>query len=657
MKLFKYILSLLFVTGTVMLSTSCEDDSTEGKEEQPGTSEITVSESSITAKSAGGDYFVTVQSPENINVSKDVDWLDALVLIEKKQNNLRIRINNNDSDEERKAIITLSSKNCEDVTITVTQKGITDSDCDLLTFALEKETNGLNSDLTFQYDESTSTFSAMYLKWIEKENPEMMKPVFKIHGAKVTMNGTELISGETEISFSDDFTVTVVAQNGNNKTYKISLNCPQINRELPVLHFKPSSEIISKDDYVDTEIELYDKTATSTGEGWWDSKEQGTVEMRGRGNSTWGLPKKPYRIKFPEKFSPIGLNHTEKKSWTLLAQDMDKSLLRTHLAFEYSRALYNAAEGYHSPDAVLFTPCSKYINVYITGWYTDSSTGDREYKEGEYLGVYQMSDQVEQGKGRIDVEDLDDKDGADPEKITGGYVIETDLHEGNHFSAKKNIKMSYKYPKDDECDPAQYEYITNFINEAEANLYESYFKDPKIGWRKYFDEKTLADFIIIKELVGDHDGYTSTYMYKRRGVDKLFFGPIWDCDKGWNNEKRVPHAEYPAASNLMIYAGFWMPSYVEYDWFQRLWEDNTLREFVAERWASKKAELLAVTERVLDELPASMPKAIEANFTVWPFYYQYSNEANLPAASYPEEIERIRQITYERAELLDKLFR
>ena len=656
MRLYKYIISLLLVLGTASM-LSCGEDSVEGDSQQSGPGELTVLLNKVTAESIGGEYFVTVRASGSVNVSEDVDWIESDFFIGKEKDNLRLKVSRNYGESKRIGVVTLSLKGCEDATVTVTQNGISDSDCNLITFSLEGETNGLNQDLAFEYDRSTSTFSAIYLKWIEGQDPEMMIPVFETNGAKVIANGTELISGETAISFADDFDVTVEAKDGNSRTYKISLNCPQINRELPVLHFKPASEIISKDDYVDTEIELYDKTPTSTGEGWWNSAEQGTVEMRGRGNSTWGLPKKPFRIKFPEKFSPIGLNHAKEKSWTLLAQDMDKSLLRTHLAFQYSKTLYNSAEGYHDPNAVLYTPCSKYINVYITGWYTDSSTGERKFREGEYLGVYQMSDQVEQGKGRIDVEDLDDKDGADPEKITGGYVIETDLHEGNQFSALKNIKMSYKYPKDDECDPAQYEYITNFINKAEATLYDSYFKNTELGWRKYFDEKTLADFIIIKELAGDYDGYTSTYMYKRRNIDKLFFGPIWDCDKGWNNDKRIPHAEYPAASSLMIYAGFWMPAYVEHDWFQRLWEDEAFRKFVANRWASKKAELLAVTERVLNEVPASLPKAIEANFTVWPFYYQYSSEVNLPATSYEGEIERIRQITYERAELLDdKLF-
>ena len=67
----------------------------------------------------------------------------------------------------------------------------------------------------------------------------------------------------------------------------------------------------------------------------------------------------------------------------LLSQDMDKSLIRTHIAFEYSRLLFNAAEGYHDPKAVLFTAASKYVNLYYTGDYYYSDSGRTEHLEGD----------------------------------------------------------------------------------------------------------------------------------------------------------------------------------------------------------------------------------------------------------------------------------
>lgn len=526
--------------------------------------------------------------------------------------------------------------------------------CDMLSLRINKQA-GLRDDIVFKRDAAKNEFTATYLNWIEKSNPEMMVATFSTNGKQVKVDGTEVVSDETAISFADDFVLTVVAENGDEKEYTVRLNCPQINRELAVLHVRPEELITGKQKYVKTYVELYDKTDGSTGKGWWDSAEKGKIEMRGRGNSTWGLPKKPFRLKFSEKFSPIGLDHAKDKSWVIMGQDMDKSLIRNCIAFEYSRILFDKSEGYHDEKSLCFTPCMRLINVYYTGDYYYSDTKNTRHLDGEYLGVYQLSDQMNVKKGRIDVDELVASDGNAADKITGGYVVETDIHEGNRYS-RRGLKMTYKYPDEDDFDQSQYDYITNFINNAEDALYGSNYKDPESGWRRYLDEKSLADFIIVKELAQDMDGYTSTYMYKRRGVDKLYFGPVWDCDKGWDNEVRVPDYSHQPLTSLMIHAGFGMPGMSGVDWFERLWTDETFRAFVANRWADKREELLAATERILDEVPETASRSIAANFMVWKFYYQYSSEAKMPAATYAEEIERIRRLTRNRAALLDRLF-
>lgn len=636
-------LILLFIS--LISSVSC----TEQMEELTENPSIVLSTEKVDFEAEGGVIYITATSSSEISLSLESSWCKA-EYTGKKTNNIRITAERNTTEEVLTADLIVSAEDCEDVKVTVTQKAGTQTEepddepeeplsstCELTSFSIYGSLNGLGSTLEFSFDEATSTYSAMYLKWIDKDSPEMLIPTFTTDGEVVLVDGEPVSSGQTAISFADDVNITVRAEDGTTREYTVSLNCPQINTELPVIRLQPESEILDKENYINTVVTLYSPFTES---GWW-GPENGTVEVRGRGNSTWGLPKKPYRLKFPEKVSPIGLDHTKAKSWVILAQDMDKSLIRNHTAFELSRLLFNEADGYHDPSAILFTPCSQFINVYMND---------------DYHGVYQMSDHMEQREGRIAVEELTDKDGDDPEKITGGYIIETDIHEGNHFSPRMNIKMSYKYPDDKEYDPAQYEYITDFIGQMENVLYSGSFKDPQNGWRRYLDEKTLIDFIILKEFYGDLDAYTSTYMYKRRGVDKLFFGPIWDADKGWNNDNRVPHPQYPPQTSLMIYAGFYMPSYVENDWFQRLWQDETFRRDVAARWNSVKDRMVAKVNEVLDTQPAAMSKAIEANFEVWPFYYQASSEANMPAPTYGEEIERIRRITSERAAVLNKLF-
>ena len=646
----KRFIQLLVLQMIALLTfAACGEDS---KEALPF---LEVSQTSVQAQPAGGELVIPFKASRKVTVTVAEAWCSYRVQHRAglaDDGTLTLNIEQNNTKDERIAKVNLSAEDCPDVVMEVSQKSALKG---LLSLKLPKSLNQMKEDVEFVYYVAEGVYKAMCLKWIGKSQPEMLIPEFEATG-KVFVGSQEVVSGKTAISFADDFVITVKADDGTSLDYNVVLNCPQINRELPVLHFRPDKLINSKDNYVDTYIELYDKTPDSSGEGWWDSAEKGKIEMRGRGNSTWVLPKKPFRMKFSEKFSPIGLNHAKEKSWTLLAQDMDKSLLRTHLAFEYSRALFDPQEGYHDSKAILFTPASQYINVYLTGDYYDSSTGKTRYMDGEYLGLYQMSDQLERATGRVAVEKLEEADGDNPDKITGGYLIEADLHEGNHPTAMKKIRFSYKYPKDDDFHQSQYDYISDFLNKAEQALYGPDFKDPQKGWRKYFDEKTLADFVIIKEFVGDMDGYTSIYAYKRRGHDKLFFGPIWDCDKGWDNDRRVPHSQYHPLTSLMIHAGFWMPSNVQDDWFQHLWTDETFRAFVAKRWADKKEELKAVTDRVLREAPADMAKAIEANFTVWPFYYQYSSEAKMPAQTYELEIQRIRDISAAREALLDNLF-
>lgn len=607
--------------------------------------ELIMDEEELVAPSEGGVFKFDFRSTRKVSlsISPEQDWCKAMISSTEEEYSFVLIVNvaAMDLNEDRSATIVLSAPECESRSLVVKQERKKASTNSLTSLVLKAAPNSLSQDLVFNYDEAAKTFSAKYLKWIDKAQPEMLIPEFVTDGETVLVNGQPVVSGQTAISFADDFDLVVKAENGDENTYRVSFNCPQINTELPVIRIHiPVSSIMDKKTYMKTKFDIY---RPGSDKGRWTASDA-EIEIRGRGNSTWGLPKKPYRIKFPEKFSPIGLNHAKAKSWVLLAHDMDKSLLRNHLGFELSRILFSSSEKYHDEAALDFTPCSQMVNVY---------SGDN------YHGVYQMSDQMEVAKGRIDLDKLVAADGSDPVKITGGHLIETNIHHDEpypvSFTSSKGIYMDHKYPKDDDMDISQYKYIEDFIRKAEAALYSSNFTDPVNGWRKWFDEKTLADFIIVKEFAGDMDGYTSTYFYKRRGVDKIFFGPVWDLDKGWNNDKRTPHGN--TLTQLMIYGGFYMPPYINPDWFHRFWQDAEFRQFVGRRWASKKEQLKSKVLSELDEKPKQMRKAIIANFSIWDFYYQYSDEANMPARTYELEIQRMKDLTVQRAALLDAKFK
>ena len=640
------LLFMLIAFSACQKSHEIIDPTNPSEPDEPETRpELILDEEEIVAPSEGGVFKFDFRSTRKVSlsISPEQDWCKAMISSTEEEYSFVLIVNvaAMDLKEDRSATIVLSAPECESRSLVVKQEKKKASTNSLSSLVLKAAPNSLSQDLVFSYDEATKTFSAKYLKWIDKAQPEMLIPEFVTDGETVLVNGQPVVSGQTAISFADDFDLVVKAENGDENTYRVSFNCPQINTELPVIRIHiPVSSITDKKTYRKTKFDIY---CPGFDEGRWTASDA-EIEIRGRGNSTWGLPKKPYRIKFPEKFSPIGLNHAKAKSWVLLAHDMDKSLLRNHLGFELSRILFSSSEKYHDEAVLDFTPCSQMVNVY---------SGDN------YHGVYQMSDQMEVAKGRIDLDKLVAADGSDPVKITGGHLIETNIHHDEpypvSFTSSKGIYMDHKYPKDDDMDISQYKYIEDFIRKAEAALYSSNFTDPVNGWRKWFDEKTLADFIIVKEFAGDMDGYTSTYFYKRRGVDKIFFGPVWDLDKGWNNDKRTPHGN--TLTQLMIYGGFYMPPYINPDWFHRFWQDAEFRKFVGRRWASKKEQLKSKVLSELDEKPKQMRKAIAANFSVWDFYYQYSDEANMPARTYELEIQRMKDLTVQRAALLDSKFK
>ena len=107
-------------------------------------------------------------------------------------------------------------------------------------------------------------------------------------------------------------------------------------------------------------------------EAYYDS-----VLIRGRGNSTWKMEKKPYRIKFPQKERFMGPERANAKKWTLLANHGDKSLLRNALA-SYIGDLCGQT----------FTPGAMFVDLTLNG---------------QYRGNYQVSDQIDVRKHRVDI--------------------------------------------------------------------------------------------------------------------------------------------------------------------------------------------------------------------------------------------------------------
>jgi len=347
------------------------------------------------------------------------------------------------------------------------------------------------------------------------------------------------------------------------------------------------------------------------------------MEIRGRGNSTWGMAKKPYRIKLDKKTNLLNLP-AEEKSWVLLPNYADKTLIRNSVAFKISELV-----------GLEFTPSARFVDVVLNG---------------EYLGNYMVSDQIEVAPGRVEVEKQKKEDLELP-RISGGYLLEIDGFADSEpvkFTTKKGLKIAVKYPKDDEINTQQKEYITNFTQQFENRLFASNFRDPVAGYRSLVDTTSLINWYIACELTGNSDSFWSTFIYKRRDIDKLFFGPLWDYDIAFNNDDRLGNA----VKKLMR-----SNAHDPRTWIEQIWKDDWFKAAVNRRWK----ELVA--DHLLDSLLLHVDQTVELidqsqtkNFQKWNILNRKVYREQYLFKTYQEGVDFLKTYLRDRVDYLTASF-
>lgn len=239
-----------------------------------------------------------------------------------------------------------------------------------------------------------------------------------------------------------------------------------------------------------------------------------TATTRLRGNASLNFAKKPYRIKFESKQKPLDAPAKAKK-WTLISNYGDKTLMRNLLGFHISQIM-----------GMPYTPYGRSVDVILNG---------------EYKGCYQLCDQVEVNKNRVNIDEMEKTD-IDGENLTGGYLWEIDAYadqEVSWFTSKRGIPVTIKSPDEEDIKPEQTKYLKDFFNEMEETVYASYFENKDYGWRSILDAETFLRHFLIGEMSGNTDTYWSVYQYKKRGEKKAYTGPIWDLDLAFDNDYRT----------------------------------------------------------------------------------------------------------------------
>ena len=179
--------------------------------------------------------------------------------------------------------------------------------------------------------------------------------------------------------------------------------------KLPVMYIdtEDSKEITSKTEYMSAKMNVQGNEFLSGNDLY-----SGDIEIKGRGNSTWELPKKPYKIKLDKKFDLLKLG--KNKHFVLLANYLDESLMRNKIAYDMSREL-----GLISMD-------STWVDVVLNG---------------QFIGNYQICEQIRIDEGRVDVFDWEGK----AEDVAKQIAQENNLSKNDRKALEEAMKVDFSW--------------------------------------------------------------------------------------------------------------------------------------------------------------------------------------------------------------------
>lgn len=317
-------------------------------------------------------------------------------------------------------------------------------------------------------------------------------------------------------------------------------------------------------------------------------------KIKGRGNSTWNYDKKPYAVKFEKKQEPFGF--PANKSWVLLAESCDPSLLRTAYMCAISKAT-----------GIEWTINYQYVNLFLNG---------------EYMGVYVFTDKVEKSENRINIEE-------------DGFIIEDDNFydkENLYFVTYKGLGRPYtfKYPDDDKDivkGDDNYLFIESFMNQLEGSLMVLPDIHVDINYMKYLDLTSFVKYHVANEVFMNFDPNRFYVLPSRQS--KLKMMPLWDSEwsmgswiTSWNDNP------YPIEENT-----FWENMY----FFRYLMKSPAFKEAVKAEWANFLTNVQQVKDEV-ETVRQMIAKAQAANFKKWP---STGRPMNYSVKSWEEEVERV----------------
>jgi len=397
--------------------------------------------------------------------------------------------------------------------------------------------------------------------------------------------------------------VTVLHERtGVSRDYEIYVGNRCNGLPVVVINTQGGRSIDSRYRTIPARMQIIDSEHNPLGIGLYD----GPIDIRGRGNSSWGMPKQGWSFRIPDRTQILDM--APSRTWLLIANFADKSLMRNYLAYEFARDL-----------GMAFAPRMRFVEVILNG---------------DYMGTYMIGERTRIGEGRLDLPRLR-YDMTDPYELTGSYLLEVTarnrIRQGqiwfttpvlNTGGRYLDMPRPWGYPwgvegdtfiirqprRNRDLSQAAIDYITNYVIATENALFGDNFTCPEMGFRAYLDTASFIDWYLIQEFFRNVDGdfRLSTFLHKPRG-GLLYMGPVWDFDIAAGN------ANYRGGERTDDW-------YIRTSlWFTRLFQCPAFYQEFANRWNYLMANgyFVRFFQRI-DNAAMILARSAEMNFQRWP---------------------------------------
>jgi hypothetical protein len=400
---------------------------------------------------------------------------------------------------------------------------------------------------------------------------------FEFEGEAVYVGSVKQKSGVTPNDFTKSLSYTVKAEEGSKKSYQIIVEPPQA-AILPHIYVNVDNDgsITSKEHYVHGDLKI-------DGKGQYEDYK-GRTKIRGRGNTTWGYPKKPYKLKLINKAPLLGL--AAYKKWILLANWRDGSLLINSIPYETARLL-------GMPFANHMIPVELTLN-------------------GKDQGIYVFTEQKEVGKGRINV-------GKD------GLLLELDSYYDEPYKFKSDyyhLPVMIHYPKLEDMPKPQaqnkFDEIKNHFEKLEKLVHASSF--PNNNYLDDFSDTAYVDYMIVYQLTDNEEINRpgSTYMNKAAN-GKFRMGIVWDFDSGFGY---LPSDGSFFKMSTAAAPLFWnsqtrRSATYSTKFFSRFMEDPHIQALFKKRWNWFKTNKYPVLKKYIKNWAEIIVPAYKSEHDIW----------------------------------------